>query len=168
VIERISMRSKAKEEATRVPLRDHAGSEEGFTLIELLVVVLIIGILIAIAMGTFRGARERAADRAAQSNIRTGLITAMSHYVQDRSYTGFDVPTAESVEPSLDWMSPGPPDETEVDIEVASGDFLLLVGKSRSGTYYCLGQIKGNPLTERGKSVNFADVDTVAECVGGW
>jgi type IV pilus assembly protein PilA len=162
------MRWKAKEEPGRVPLRERAGSEEGFTLIELLVVVLIIGILIAIAMGTFSGARERAADRAAQSNIRTGLITAMSHYVQGRTYTGFDVPTAEAQEPSLDWMAPGPPDEEQVDIEVASGDFLLLVGKSRSGSYFCLAQISGNPLTERGKALNFADVDTVAECVGGW
>lgn len=162
------MRGMARKEPGSVPMRERARSEEGFTLIELLVVVLIIGILIAIAMGTFRGARERAADRAAQSDIRTGLITAMSHYVQDRSYTGFDVPTAEAVEPSVNWMAPGPPDETDVDIEVASGDFLLLVTKSRSGTYFCLAQIKGNPLTERGKSVNFPDVDTVAECVGGW
>jgi type IV pilus assembly protein PilA len=162
------MRITAKEKPGTVPRREHARSEDGFTLIELLVVVLIIGILIAIAMGTFRGARERAADRAAQSNIRTGLITAMSHYVQGKTYSGFDVPTAESQEPSLDWMAPGPPDEEQVDIEVAAGDFLLLVSQSRSGTYYCLAQISGNPLTERGKSLNFADVDTVAECAGGW
>jgi type IV pilus assembly protein PilA len=162
------MRITAKEKPGTVPRQERGGSEDGFTLIELLVVVLIIGILIAIAMGTFRGARERAADRAAQSNIRTGLITAMSHYVQGKTYSGFDVATAEAQEPSLDWMSPGPPDEEQVDIEVAAGDFLLLVGKSRSDMYFCLAQISGNPLTERGKSLNFADVDTVAECAGGW
>jgi type IV pilus assembly protein PilA len=143
-------------------------SEEGFTLIELMVVVLIIGILIAIALGTFSGARQRAADRAAQSDIRTGLVTAMSHYVDKRTYDGFDVPTARAAEPSLDWMAPGPPDETQVDIEVASGDFLLLVGQSRSGTYFCLAQISGNPLTDRGHSNNFTDIDTVPECTGGW
>jgi type IV pilus assembly protein PilA len=142
--------------------------EDGFTLIELMVVVLIIGILIAIALGTFRGARERAADRAAQSEVRTGLVTAMSYYVQGRSYTGFDVASAQRDEPSLWWMSPGPPAETQVDIEIASGDFLLLVTKSRSGTYFCIAQISGNPLTDRGKSVNFTDVDSVAECTGGW
>ena len=142
--------------------------EEGFTLIELMVVVLIIGILIAIALGTFRGARERAADRAAQSEVRTGLVSAMAHYVQGRTYDGFDVPTAQANEPSLAWMAPGPPGEMQVDIEIASGDFLLLVTKSRSGMYFCLAQISGNPLTERGKSLNFTDVDSIAECVGGW
>ena len=149
-------------------LRRGLTDEDGFTLIELMVVVLIIGILIGIAMGTYRGARERAADRAAQTDVRTGLITAMSFYVKGRTYTGFDVATAEADEPSLDWMSPGPPQETQVDIEIANGDFLLLVTKSRSGTYFCIAQISGNPLTERGKSVNFTDVDSIAECVGGW
>ena len=151
-----------------LPAESSRSDEDGFTLIELMVVVLIIGILIAIALGTFRGARERAADRAMQSDIRTGLITAMSYYVDKRSYTGFDVPTARSAEPSVDWMAPGPPGETQVDIESAAGDELLLVGLSRSGTFFCLSQISGNPLTDRGHSANFADVDTVPECTGGW
>jgi hypothetical protein len=92
----------------------------------------------------------------------------MSHYVQNRTYTGFDVPKAESEEPTLIWVSPGPPNEEEVDIEIAAGDFLLLVGKSTSGTFYCLAQVSGNPITERGKGANFSDVDTIVECVGGW
>ncbi len=147
---------------------DERQGEAGFMLIELMVVVLIIGILIAIAMGTYRGARERAADRAAQSDLRTGLVSAMSHYVHDRSYTGFDIPTAKAEEPSLQWVSPGPPDVEQVDIEIASDDFLLLIGKSKSGTYFCLAQVKGSPLTDRGKSDKFANIDSIAQCTGGW
>src|SRR6266540_4150695 len=149
-------------------VRAPAGSEEGFTLIELLVVVLIMGILILIALGTYSGARQRAADRALQANLRTGLVSAMSHYVQGRTYTGFDVPTAKSEEQSQNWVSPGPPDDNQVDIETASDDFLLLIGKSQSGTFFCLAQVKGSPLTDRGKSINFADIDSIAQCTGGW
>jgi type IV pilus assembly protein PilA len=144
--------------------------QAGFTLVELMVVVLVIGILIAIALATYAGARDRAADRAVQSDLRTGLVTAMSHYVNtpNRSYDGFDVPTAKAAEPSLDWVSPGPPAEGQVDIQVASGDDLLLVGKSKSGTYFCLGQVWGSPLTIKGKGPAFSDVDTIADCDGGW
>ncbi len=149
-------------------VRAPAGSEEGFTLIELLVVVLIMGILILIALGTYSGARQRAADRALQANLRTGLVSAMSHYVQGRTYTGFDVPTAKSEEQSLNWVSPGPPDEDQIDIQIATDDFLLLVGQSKSGTFFCLAQVKGNPLTDRGKNSDFLNVDEIAECTGGW
>ena len=149
-------------------VRAPAGSEEGFTLIELLVVVLIMGILILIALGTYSGARQRAADRALQANLRTGLVSAMSHYVQGRTYTGFDVPTAKSEEQSLNWVSPGPPDEDQIDIQIATDDFLLLVGQSKSGSFFCLAQVKGSPLTDRGKNSDFLNVDEIAECTGGW
>lgn len=133
-----------------------------------MVVVLIIGILIAIALPSFLGARARASDRAAQADIRTGLAAALVWYSDVRTYTGFDPSSAAGVEPNILWMAPGPPDTGQVDIETASGDLLLLVGKSRSDMYFCISQLAGSPLTDKGKSANFGDVDTPAECTGGW
>jgi type IV pilus assembly protein PilA len=150
-------------------MRASKGSEEsGYTLIELMVVVLIIGLLIAIALPTFAGARERASDRATQSNLRTALAAAMTYWAEGGSYTGFDVTEAVKAEPSMKWISPGPPARGEMDIEVANGSNLLLVALSDTGTYFCLAQQASSPVTDKGNDTLFTNVDTVAECIGGW
>ena len=137
-----------------------------------MVVVLIIGILIAIALPTFLGTRERAEDRAAQSNLRTGLAAAMTHWAEAGDYAGFDATIAKSIEPSLDWQPAGtPPIGGQITIQAPDvGDpvsELLLVARSGSGTYFCLGQLPNSPVFVRGQGA-WTDVNATAGCDQGW
>jgi prepilin-type N-terminal cleavage/methylation domain-containing protein len=82
----------------------HRSSEEGFTLIELMIVVLILAVLLGTALATFLGSRTKAQDRAAQANLRTGLTTIKTAYVDSQSYVAAASQLA-SLEPSLTFVT---------------------------------------------------------------
>jgi type IV pilus assembly protein PilA len=133
-----------------------------------MVVVLIIGVLIAIALPVFLGARTRAQDRAITSELRSGLAGALTYFAEAGEWDLFDAAEAVTTEPNLTWLDGGDPAIGEISIEVAVGWDLLLVGKSGSGSYFCLAQVRTHPSTTRGIGSSFAAVDTIAECTGGW
>src|ERR1041385_7721732 len=120
---------------------DRRDRQDGYTLIEMMVVVLVVGILLSIALPTFLGARERAQNRGAQAGLRNALVAGKSYYTDGATYTDFDLAAA-AMEPSLTYV----PDIASlvqdggktVAIVQSSGDQLLLVSWSQSGSYFGL------------------------------
>jgi type IV pilus assembly protein PilA len=134
-----------------------------------MVVVLIIGILIAIALPTYLGARTRAQNRAAQTDLRSAYVAASTYYAANETFTGFDVAAAQQAEPSVTWAAGGAaPVLNEVTIEAALNNSLLLIGLAKSGTYWCIAQVPGSPLNQKGGDAAWANVNTILSCDQGW
>lgn len=154
--------------------------DEGFTLVELMVVVLIIAILIAIAIPTFLGARTRSQNRAAQSDLRNALTAAKVYYADnDTQDYGFAAADLTDVHANLPFVAGNAPADGEVGfISLANTDGVIdqavvFINRSASGTWFCLldeasGSRAGTFYGEALPPATGADLDTLAECVGGW
>ena len=143
--------------------------ENGFTLIELMVVVLIIAILIAIAIPTFLGAQNRARDRGAQSDLRNALTAAKTLATDSAGLfqvSGVNIVSSDmnSTEPSLSFVAVASADATHVGVLTeGTGDSMVLVKKSASGTYFGISATKDGVVTYC-KNASLASIDTAAEC----
>jgi hypothetical protein len=96
----------------------------------------------------------------------------MTHWAEAGDYAGFDATVAETMEPSLDWQPVGTqPAGNQITIQAPdAGDpatELLLIARSESGTYFCLGQLPNTPVFVRGQG-DWADVNVTASCDQGW
>ncbi|HEY7659645.1 MAG TPA: hypothetical protein VIC58_03505, partial [Actinomycetota bacterium] len=115
--------------------------------------------------------RERAQNRAAQSDLRNGMASAKTYFTDADSYLGFDESEGEAIEPSLTWVDfTGAPVVGEVAVTqptVATGEDVLMVAVSGSGDFFCISDVSPEG-TSFGSGAAFADVDTIAECTGGW
>ena len=151
---------------TRAPAR--RADEHGYTIVELLVVMGIIAVLISMSLPMFIGAQHRAEDRKAQADLRDALAAALIHFAEAGIWDDFDAGEAAEIEPKVPWLDGGAPGGDQISIEVHAGRELLMVRRSTSGNFFCIAQIAASPATTRGSGTVFADVDTVAECIGGW
>lgn len=154
--------------------------DDGFTLVELMVVVLIIAILIAIAIPTFMGARTRAQDRAAQSDLRNALTAAKVYYSDsDTQDYAFAVADLKDVHANITFVVGNAPAQREVGfITLANTDgradqAVVFLSQSVSGTWFCLldeasGSRAGTFYGQADLPGTGADLDTLAECLGGW
>jgi hypothetical protein len=107
--------------------------------------------------------------------LRTSWVAAITESTATDTFSGFDVgcsPAPDSCllanaeEGSVTWVGPADPGVRQVSIVVASGDNLLLVSRSPTGTYFC--QATSGGSTAQGTAPTFSSLDTVPECVGGW
>ena len=76
-----------------------------------------------------------------------------------------------SIEPSLDWQPAGTqPTGSQITIQAPDvGDpvtELLLIARSESGTYFCLGQLPNSPVFVRGQGA-WADVNVDGQLRSG-
>ncbi len=110
-------------------------------------------------------ARSRTQDRAAQSDLRNALVAAKVYYTDEETYADMTASDFEAIEPSLVYDVVANTDEDTVGVGDQTEDQIVLVRRSKSGTFFCIAENISTGTTY-GQSDTLADVDTVAECTG--
>jgi len=111
-------------------------------------------------------AQTRAQDRSAQSDLRLAYAVAAVYYTDSKSYTGFDVGGAASIEPTLLWGDDAPATPDTVSINLASGQELVLSTMSDSGQPFCMASYAySGPVY--GKMDAYGAL-SASDCGGGW
>src|SRR5439155_16920949 len=117
--------------------------------------------------------RTRAQDKAAESLLRNGIAAAHTSFTDSGGYTGFTVPVAQGVEPSLSWQlgtaaaasNPG-----DVYINVVGANEIGLTSKSASGTLFCIAESSAAHTAEHQSHSDLLSTYPLAneKCGGGW
>ena len=132
-----------------VSAHDGERSQGGFTLIEMMIVLLVVAILLGIAIPTFLSSKAGAQDESSQSNLSNARISAKALYVSEGTYPVVTDLTSvlNSQEPNLSFVKKAVSEGTnQIGVNVsASGQQLVLVDYSASGTCWALSANQGDP-----------------------
>lgn len=128
---------------------------------------LVVGLGLVVVLTSLGGGGEEPAPVATPS-ITQDLEKAASaarEYQSERvppTFEGFNITTAEGMEPSLTWVKGIPTGPGEIEIRVAKSKNLLLIGKDGSDTFCLALDAAGQTQTGR------VDAEKSGECEGGW
>jgi hypothetical protein len=126
----------------------------------ILMVVLLTGVVAGCASATKTDIQQipKAQNLAGQADLSSAAVPVSSYMAENGSLDGFNAAAATAIEPALKWADGGAATQGVISIRGASGDSVVLVTLSASGTPICLG-FAGGAQTQ-----GTTDAQTAAAC----